>query len=103
MQKYGCTDKICAWADNNKLKFDQTYMESRLKIIEPEKLPARMGLDCDVIVASSAYDKIREQLMILGYQQDRIHLYNFAFMDIEYTDKEFIVDHLEDFTRSFDR
>lgn len=39
--------------------------------------------------------------MQYGYADDHIKLYNFAFMDLDYTDKDFIYDHIEDFERAY--
>lgn len=38
-----------------------------------------------------------------GYQDRQIHLFNFAFSDVEYTDRDFIFDNLENFAWTFQR
>lgn len=70
----------------------------------PEELPERFGVEgCVIIVASSAYDVIKKQLLSYGYPESSIFLFNFAFMDLKYTDKEFIWDHIDDFQRAYER
>lgn len=94
-------NKIAAWADNNPLKIGNTYLDKRLAIVEPAKLIDIFGLDITILVASSAYDTICCQLIDYGFLKSQIVLSNFAFMDLDYTDKEFIWDHIEDFERAY--
>lgn len=78
-------------------------MDEKLYIIPPSELRTKVGLDCTIIIASSAYDIIKKQLISLGFSETQIFLFNFAFMDLQYTDKEFIWNHIIDFQRAFDR
>lgn len=56
-----------------------------------------------IIVASSAFDIIQKQLISYGYNEDQVVLFNFAFMDLDYTDRSFIWDHMDDFERAYAR
>lgn len=104
MKQNGLGDKVAAFSDNNALKFYKRYADEGLSVIPPWELMGMFGTaGCAVIVASSAYDVIRKQLISYGYPEDRIFLYNFAFMDLEYTDMQFIWDHVSDFQRAYDR
>lgn len=95
--------KIIGYSDNNSLKFNKSYMNENLIIIPPDELVDRFGIDIDIIIASSAYMQIKQQLIDLGYQGSNIHLYNFAFMNLSYTDCDFIHEHISDFQRAYDR
>lgn len=103
MKNYGLSDRLIGWSDNNQLKWGRTYQDSGLRITSPERILIEYGTDVDVIVSSSAYDIIKDKLHGIGISDDHIRLYNFAFMDLEYTDKAFIFDHINDFNRSFQR
>jgi len=101
LEKNGLSDKICAWADNNELKINTWYMREDLLVLPPHKI---IGYDkCKIIIASSAYDVILLQLQEMGIDKSRIFLFNFAFMDNEYTDCTYIWDHIEDFQRAYDK
>ena len=103
LRKYRYLDKIVAFADNNPLKQGNSYCENRLVIENPSILFEKYGDSVTIIIASSAYDVIREQLIKYGFKKDRVLLYNFAFMNIEYSDKDFIYDHISDFERAYKR
>lgn len=99
----GLEDRILAWSDNNHLKFGRWYMDERLRIIPPNDLYGKYGGELLILVASSAFDLIKEQLLGYGFMPENIRLFNFAFMDLKYTDKNFIWDHLTDFQRAYGR
>ena len=103
LKESGMLDKVIAFSDNNTIKWNETYMDEKLYIIPPSELRTKVGLDCTIIIASSAYDIIKKQLISLGFSETQIFLFNFAFMDLQYTDKEFIWNHIIDFQRAFDR
>lgn len=103
LDQNGMSDKVIAFSDNNNLKFETTYMTDKLYVIQPDRLVEKCGLDCIILVASSAWDKIAAQLEKYGYERDSIYLFNFAFMNLQYTDKEFIYDHINDFQRAYNR
>lgn len=96
-------NRIKSWSDNNVLKHYQSYMQEELEIIPPEEIIKRFNKDVCVLVASSAFDLIKDQLIGYGLREDNIYLFNFAFMDLEYTDFEFIKDHISDFERAYKR
>lgn len=96
-------NRIKSWSDNNVLKHYQPYMQEELEIIPPEEIIKRFNKDVCVLVASSAFDLIKDQLIGYGLREDNIYLFNFAFMDLEYTDFEFIKDHISDFERAYKR
>ncbi len=95
--------KILAFSDNNELKFGKNYCEERIKIVNPNALVSMFGRCTTIIVASSAYDVIKSQLINCGIDSQKIYLFNFAFMDVEYTDCTFIYDHIDDFERAYSR
>lgn len=95
-------NKVLAFADNNPLKIGKNYCDNNLIIVAPEEIK-KYGEDCSVIIASSAYDKIKDQLIGYGLMEKNIYLFNFAFMDFEYTDGSFIQDHLDDFNRAYQK
>jgi len=95
--------KIIGYSDNNSLKFNKSYMDENLIIIPPDELADRLGMNIDIIIASSAYIQIKQQLIDLGYPETKIHLYNFAFMNLSYTDCNFIYEHICDFQRAYDK
>lgn len=103
LKEKGLDNKIIAYSDNSKTKLNKNFMSDRLIVVPPAELTERCGKNCTVIVASSAYEMIKEQLMSYGYPERNIHFFNFAFMDLEYTDKEFIWDHIDDFERAYAR
>lgn len=103
LKKNGLDDRLIAWSDNNELKFGKTYMSDRLEVIRPFELVDRFGKNICVFVSSSAYDLIKAQLLGYGINGDNIYLFNFAFMDLEYTDCEFISDHMIDFERAYQK
>lgn len=103
LKEHNLSDKILAWSDNNHLKFGRSYMQSSLKVVNPENLIEKYGKEISIIITSSAYDIIRDQLVSYGYKRSQIYLFNFAFMDLQYTDKNFIDDHMNDFYRAFTR
>ena len=70
-------------------------------VIPPNELAEKYGSDLHIIVCSSAFDKIQVELCDFGVKSENIRLFNFAFMDLKYTDKSFIYDHIADFDRSF--
>lgn len=78
-------------------------MENRLLIIPPSSLMGVVGKNATIIISSSAFDTIRDQLIRYGFKRNRIFLFNFAFMNLSYTDKSFIWDHISDFQRVYDR
>lgn len=100
LTKNSLEEKILCFSDNNKMKHGKQYCHNRLSIECPKDLMGKYGIR-DVLVASSAYDTIKEQLVSYGFDESRIYLYNFAFMELDYTDKAFIFDHLPDFERSY--
>lgn len=102
LKDYNYAEKIKAWSDNNELKFGHQYMEERLKIVSPKELIVQYS-DCDIIVASSAYDIIKQQLVSEGFSEDKISLFNFAFMETEYTDCKFIWDNICNFERAYEK
>ena len=99
----GLIGRVVAWSDNNRLKFNTTYMNDALKVISPIEIAQLYGTDVGIMVSSSAYNLIRDQLIGYGIPQKNIYLFNFAFMDLEYTDYHFIMDHIEDFERAYAR
>lgn len=99
----GLLNKVIAFSDNNTIKWYETYMEEKFIIIPPLDLKTKVGLDCTIIIASSAYDLIKKQLLSYGFVESQIFLFNFAFMDLKYTDKKFIWNHIMDFQRAYDR
>ena len=101
LREHGLENKVLGFSDNNELKFGKHYCEDRLCIIPPNQLMVSYGKGVDIIIASSAYDSIKAQLMTYGYNNKHIYLYNFAFMELEYTDRDFIYDHLNDFERCY--
>lgn len=101
LKEHRLEHKIAAWSDNNSLKFYKPYLEENLLVIPPKDLISQVGKHAVILVASSAYDLIKNQLKALGYEH--IYLFNFAFMDLSYTDKEFIYEHMSDFERAFAR
>lgn len=104
LEQHKLEEKIIAYSDNNNLKWNKEYMRNNIRVIPPKHIinhvPREGGV---IVVASSAYDVIVEQLVQLGCDRRSIYLYNFAFMDLEYTDKDFILDHLVDFQRTYER
>ena len=100
LKKYNLTEHILGWSDNNRVKHNLSYMEERLKIIPPNNLN-KIDKKINVIIASSAYPEIREQLCDIGIEKDRIFLFNFAFMDVDYTDCNFIWDNIDSFERAY--
>ena len=103
LKNNGLEDRVLAWSDNNTLKFGRWYMEERLHVIPPDELYERYGDDLVIFVASSAFDLIKKQLLGYGFMPENIRLFNFAFMELEYTDKKFIWDHMADFQRAYGR
>lgn len=103
LKENGLTGKLLGWADNNRLKFGKPYKANDLLIFDPKNLIDLFGTEPTVIVASSAYDTIKDQLIGYGYPENKIKLYNFAFMDLKYTDKQFIFDHIDDFERAYSK
>lgn len=103
LEKNKLTEKVISWSDNNELKHGKTYFEDRLEIVNPEKLFERFGKNVLIIVASSAFDIIQKQLISYGFNEDQVVLFNFAFMDLDYTDRSFIWDHMDDFERAYAR
>ena len=99
----GLSSKILCYTDNNSLKFGRSYCEDRIIILQPDKLISTYGKDITILITSSAYDILRNQLIEYGYSENNIHLFNFAFMDLDYTDSRFIFDHIEDFERAYER
>lgn len=95
--------KIVAWIDNNELKWEKTYMNDSLEIIKADEVTEKYGTECTIIVASSAYDLIVNQMSRLGYPKEKVVLYNFAFMDLDYTDASFIWDNIKNFERAYQR
>lgn len=71
--------------------------------MNPALLTEKFGFDIDFVICSSAYDVIRDQLVGYGFSPERIKLFNFAFMDLEYTDASFVWDHIADFERAYAR
>lgn len=103
LKSSGLEGKVSAWSDNNALKFGRWYMEERLCVVPPDELYGKYGGGLVILVASSAFDQIKKQLLGYGFMLENIRLFNFAFMDLEYTDKKFIWDHLSDFQRAYGR
>jgi len=93
--------KLLGWSDNNELKWGRSYQSQKLMVIPPNELAEKYGSDLHIIVCSSAFDKIQVELCDFGVKSENIRLFNFAFMDLKYTDKSFIYDHIADFDRSF--
>ena len=94
LKKRHLEEKIVYFSDNNILKHG-TFLGKK-EVVAPEKL-----IDiCDkvsIVIASSAYNEIKQQLLNYGYTEEKIALFNFAFSDLDYTDKQFIFDNLDDF------
>lgn len=103
LKKNNLGDKVVAFSDNNHLKFNKTYMSEKLYVTPPAELMERYGENCTLIIASSAFDLIKKQLISYRYSEENIYLFNFAFMDLENTDKEFIWSHIDDFKRAYAR
>lgn len=99
----GLLYKVVAFSDNNTIKWYEAYMDEKLIIIPPLELKIKVGVDCTIIIASSAYDLIKKQLLSYGFAESQIFLFNFAFMDLKDTDKKFIWNHIMDFQRAYDR
>lgn len=100
LQRKNCSEKILCFSDNNALKYN-SKMTDEVIVVEPEKLFNNYGDSVTVIIASSAYREIKKQLLDYGFRENNIYLFNFAFMDLEYTDCEFIFDHISDFERAY--
>lgn len=97
------TNKILAFSDNNEMKYGKTYCDEHILIEEPKSLLPKYGSEAIVIIASSAYDLIRRQLLGYGIPGKNIYLYNFAFMDVYYSDCAFIYDNIENFERAYEK
>lgn len=95
---HNLSEKIVCFSDNNELKFNTLYCE--IPVYNPGELYERYSAAL-VIIASSAYTQIKAQLIKMGFTENNIVLYNFAFSDFDYTDKEFIYDHLEEFEEAY--
>ena len=93
--------KLLAWADNNPLKWDKTYLNPNLLIYNPNVLQSKIGNNYKIVVSSSAYPEIKNQLIKLGFKHEDIILFNFAFMDLVNTDYKFVQEHIDDFERAF--
>lgn len=103
LKRNNLENHIKSWSDNNVLKHYQSYMQEKLAIIPPEEIIKKFNKDICILVASSTFDLIKNQLIGYGLREDNIYLFNFAFMDLEYTDFEFIKDHISDFERAYQR
>lgn len=100
MKKQNLRDKLIGFSDNNVLKVGMYYYD--YPILSPNTLYDQYP-NCDIIIASSAYQQIYKQLLEQGYNCSQIHLYNLAFSDLDYTDKEFIWDHIDEFSWAYDK
>ena len=103
LKERGLSKRILCFSDNNAMKFGRSYCEERIRVINPNELVSLYGTTPCVLVSSSAYPPIKAQLLSLGWEPERVFLYNFAFMDLEYTDRDYIYDHIEDFERAYRR
>lgn len=103
LKKNGLENRIVAWGDGNKLKHGTSYMNEKLHVLSLQDAVEVIGKTTGVIVASSAYNLIRDELIMSGVPKENIFLYNFAFMDLDYTDCEYIRDHISDFERAYRR
>lgn len=92
-------NKICCFSDNNHLKHGMDFYDK--EIVAPTELYKKYP-EAKIIIASSAFPEIKEQLSEYGFNSDFIKLYNFAFSNLEYTDRDFIYDHIVDFKRSYE-
>lgn len=92
--------KISCFSDNNVLKHETFYCGKI--VISPEDLKKYTGC-FRVIVASSAYPEIRNQLLALGFKEEAIKLFNFAFSEVEYTDRDYIFNHIDEFDWTYQR
>lgn len=102
LRKEKLEDKILAWTDNNCLKVGTYYMDERLPVLNPKEASDRFGDGITFVISSSAFDTIRRQLIEYGIDDKMIVLFNFAFMDLEYTDYQFIIDHIDEFERAYE-
>ena len=103
LKEHNLTKKILAFTDNNPMKFGRSYCEEKIHIENPECLIERYGNKLEILIASSAYDVIRKQMKGYGFSDNKIFLFNFAFMDVKYTDCSFIYDHIDDFERAYEK
>lgn len=103
LKENGLEHKILCFSDNNEMKFHKAYCEGRLAVQPPCGLVGLYGKSPSVLVASSAYDKIKRQLVSYGFDERRVYLFNFAFMDLHHTDRDFIFSHIGDFSRAYGR
>lgn len=90
--------KVGAFSDNNTLKFYNSFRG--VNIIPPYELYKKYPFST-IIIASSAYLQIKAQLLREGYSDNKIVLFNFAFSDLKYSDKDYIYDNICDFEKAF--
>ena len=100
LEEKSLVHKICCLSDNSELKFNKEFYGK--VILNPTELYKKYP-NAKVVIASSAYKEILNQLIGYGYCENDIKLFNFAFMEFQYTDKEFIYDNLNEFKRIYDR
>lgn len=103
LEQHSLEGKIIAYTDNNPLKWNLPFQRQNLMILSPDEIIKRYGKDICIIIASSAFTEIRKQLLLMGMNIQNVYLYNFAFMELEYTDKEFIWDCMEKFQQAYER
>lgn len=79
LKKYGQDHKVKAFSDNNKDKIGGTYLKK--PVIAPAMIESKK--EQLVLISSTAFDMISEQLLHLGLKKDNIYFFQPAGISLE--------------------
>lgn len=99
LEEHGLEHKICCYSDNNILRIGS---RNNGKLIEKPDILIEKYPKASIIIASSAYEQIKNQLLSMGFSEEKIFLFNFAFTNLEYNDFMFFQDHLNEFEIAYE-
>ena len=97
--QYGMAEKIKAFSDNSDEKIGHDYCG--LPVVQPSEI-CRSYVPALILVSSTAYDVIKEQLVRQGVAEENIFFFQPAGISLdENYDKEFISSHLDEFEKVY--
>ena len=97
--QYGMAEKIKVFSDNSEEKIGHAYCG--LPVVKPSEI-CRSYASALILVSSTAYDVIKEQLVRQGAAEDDIFFFQPAGISLdENYDKDFISSHLDEFEKAY--
>lgn len=97
LEKAGCSQKVIAFSDNSEDKLKYLYMG--LPVIKADNISKENVL---ILISSTAYNLILEQLVNLGIHKNNIHYFQPAGLSLDKDESLYIKEHINDFEKVYE-